>query len=80
MARNLAARFSDRCATVIEDFSKTVYNKMFFAKTDESEFVTVEKFIPGIFQKYFNNDGTIVNAVETSADGLKKVETFVHYT
>ena len=53
---------------------------MFFAKIDESEFVTAEKFIPGIFQKYFNNDGTIVNGVETSADGLKKVETFVHYT
>ena len=68
LARNLAARFSDRCATVIEDFSKIVYNKVFFGKIDENEFVTVEKFIPGTFQKYINNDGTIVNGVETSAD------------
>ena len=40
----------------------------------------VEKFISGTFQKYINNDGTIVNGVETSADDLKKVEAFVHYT
>ena len=80
LARNLAARFSDRCTTVIEDFSKIAYNKVFFGKIDENEFVTVEKFIPGAFQKYINNDGTIANGVETSAHDLKKVEAFVHYT
>ena len=80
LTRNLAARFSDRCTTVIEDFSKIVYNKVFFGKIDENEFVTVEKFIPGTFLKYINNDGTIVNGVETSAHDLKKVEAFVHYT
>ena len=57
---------------------------MFFGKIDENEFVNdeneFEKFIPGTFQKYINNDGTIVNGVETSADDLKKVEAFVHYT
>ena len=53
---------------------------MFFGKIDENEFITVEKFIPGTFQKYINNDDTIVNGVETSTDGLKKVEAFVHYT
>ena len=42
--------------------------KCFSGKIDESEFVTVEKFIPGTFQKYINNDGAIVNSVETSAD------------
>ena len=68
LARNLAARFSDRCTTAIKDFSKIVYNKMFFGKIDENEFVTVEMFVPGTFQKYINNDGTIVNGVETSAD------------
>ena len=45
---------------------------MFFGKIDENEFVNdeneFEKFIPGTFQKYINNDGTIVNGVETSAD------------
>ena len=80
LARNLAARSSDRCATVIEDFSKIVYNKVFFGKIYENEFVTVEKFIPSTFQKYNNNDGTIENGVETFADDLKKVEAFVHYT
>ena len=65
LARNLAARFSD---TVTKDFSKIVYNKVFFEKVDENEFATVE------FQKYISNDGTIVNGVETSVNGLKKVE------
>ena len=80
LARNVAARFSDRCATVIEDFSKIVHNKVFSGKIDENEFVTVEKFVRGTFQKCINNDGTLVNGVETSADDLKKVEAFVHYT
>ena len=77
LARNLAERFFDRCVTVIEDFSKIVYNKVFLGKIDENEFVTIGTFT---FQKYFNNDGTIVNGVEISADGLKNVEAFVHYT
>ena len=47
---------------------------MFFGKIDENEFVTVENFVPGTFQKYINNDGTIVNAVANSADGLKKLK------
>ena len=80
LARNLAARFSDRCVTVIEHFSKIVYNKMFFGKIDENEFVTFEKFIPAAFQKCINNYGTIVNVFETSADGLKKIEAFAYYT
>ena len=50
---------------------------MFFGKLDENQFVTVEKFVPGTFQKYVNNDGTIVNGVETSTDDLKKVEPIV---
>ena len=40
----------------------------------------MEKFIPGTFQKYINNDGTIVNGVENSTDDLKKVEAFICYT
>ena len=51
LARNLAARFSDRCATVIEDFSKIVYNKVFFGKIDENEFVSRKiylRYIPEI--------------------------------
>ena len=50
---------------------------MFLGKIDENEFVTIGTFT---FQKYFNNDGTIVNGVEISADGLKYIEAFVHYT
>ena len=72
MARNLAAKFSDQCVTVIEDFSKIVYNEVFFGKIGNNEFVTVEKFIRLIYQKYSNNDGTIVNGF--------KVKAFVHYT
>ena len=51
LVKNLVELFSDRCATVTEDFSKFVYKKVFFGKINESEFVTVEKFIPGTFQK-----------------------------
>ena len=32
LARNLVPRCSDGCAAVTEDFSKTVYNKVFFGK------------------------------------------------
>ena len=51
LIRNLAARFSNRCASVTGDFSKIVYNKVFFGKIAENQFATVEKFIPGTFQK-----------------------------
>ena len=64
MARNLTARFSDQCATVTEDFFQVSIQQIVF---------TVEKLIPGTFQKY----RTIANGVETSADGLKKVKAFV---
>ena len=68
MARNLTARFSDQCATVTEDFFHVSIQQIVF---------TVEKLIPGTFQKYINNDRTIANGVEISADGLKKVKAFV---
>ena len=32
LARSLAARFSDQCATVIEDFSKILCKNVFFRK------------------------------------------------
>ena len=38
------------------------------------------KVIQGTLQEYINNDGAIVNRVETSSKGLKKVEAFVLYT
>ena len=68
MARNLTARFSDQCATVTEDFFQVSIQQIVF---------TVEKLIPDSFQKYINNDRTIANGEEISADGLKKVKAFV---
>ena len=53
---------------------------MFFGKIDDNEFVTFDKFIPGTFQKYINNDETNINDVENSVNGLKKIEAFVYYT
>ena len=41
-------------------------------KIDANEFVTVQKFIPVIFQKYIINDETNMDA-----DGLKTVGAFV---
>ena len=63
---------------LLKIFSRIVYNKVFFRKIDENEFASVDKCIPGAFQKYIN-DGTIVNGVKTSADDLKKVEALAHY-
>ena len=81
LARNVAVPFSDRCATVTGDFSKTAFNKAFAGKIDENDFVTVEKFIPGTFQKHVNNDRKFVNGVcRDFADGLKKAKAFVHDT
>ena len=50
---------------------------MSLGKIDANEFVTVQKFIPVIFQKYIINDETNMDGLDTSADGLKTVETFV---
>ena len=57
-----------------------MYSKAFFGKIDEYEFITVETFFPGTFQKYNNNDGRNVDGLETSAVVLKRVEEFAHYT
>ena len=50
---------------------------MSLGKIDANEFVTVQKFIPVIFQKYIINDETNMDGLDTSADGLKTVGTFV---
>ena len=79
LARNLAARFSEQCACILEGFTKLTYNKVFWGKIGD-EFVAIEKFIPGTFQKYINNDGTVVATANILADVIKKAEAFVHYT
>ena len=44
------------------------------------KFQNIMNLVAVTFQKYLNNNGTNVNGVETSADGLKKVEASVYYT
>ena len=50
---------------------------MSLGKIDANEFVTIQKFIPVIFQKYIINDETNMDGLDTSADGLKTVGAFV---
>ena len=52
LAKNLGVQFSDRCVTVIEDFSKLVYKRVYFGNIDEKEFVTIEKITQQSFRKY----------------------------
>ena len=57
VAKYLASRFSDRCATTIEEFFKLCTINCVFGKLLQNDFVTVEKVIPSTFQKCINNAG-----------------------
>ena len=52
LAKNLGVQFSDRCVTVIEDFSRLVYKRVFFGNIDEKEFVAIEKITQQSFRNY----------------------------
>ena len=65
---------------VLKIFASLLTTKCFVGKITGKELIPVANFIPGTFQKYVNNDGTTVDGLEIFADGLRKVETFVHYT
>ena len=70
------------CYWRFSSFSELVYKKVFLERIHKNEFIIFWKFIPGIFQKYVINDGTIANGLDTfdtSADGLNKVRAFVRY-
>ena len=72
LARNVVARFSSQYATVIEDFCKLVYKKVFSGKMTKLNLSQLKS----LFQVTYIliNDGTTLNGLEIYADGLGKVE------
>lgn len=60
-----------------EEFGQTFYySKCYYSKMNGQD-IAIEPFIEGDFQKYVNNDGTLV---AKESEFMSKVETFMHYT
>ena len=77
MALYFSVSFSKAVLKVCEDFGECFnYNTVYFGKINH-ECITVEEFLPGDFQKYINNNGSICL---NDLDITEKAETFVHYT
>lgn len=76
LSRNLAESMAFEAP--ISGFGETFkYHKVYFSCLG-SEFVTVEKFIPGTFTKWINNTGDV--CVTQTTEHSLKAEAFVHYT
>ena len=59
LARYFSVSFSKAVLKVCENFGECFsYNPVYFGKINQ-ECVTVEEFLPGDFQKYINNNGSI---------------------
>ena len=54
-----------------------MYNKVYFGQLDD-QWITIEQFLSGDFQKYVNNAGEIVP--HDGCDPALKAEMFAHYT
>ena len=78
VARNLTARFA---AKVPPEFGDVfIYGKVFYSEWDYCP-VPVEEYVPGVFTKYINNDGDIIESCdEDSSEIFKKAECLVHFT
>ena len=75
LARNFAQNLDAECPVKFGQTFK--YVKVYFTSLD-GEFMTIEDFIEGKFQKHINNDGEI--CVKDAGDIGLKAEAFVHYT
>lgn len=78
LARNLAESMAldAPCFEFGETFH---YVKVYFSSL-HSEYVTVENFVEGTFEKFINNNGDICAVREHSSEIGQKAEAFVHYT
>ena len=54
-----------------------LYNKVYYAQLDD-QFITIEQYLSGDFQKYINNTGEIIH--RAGGDLALKAEMFSHYT
>ncbi len=78
VARNLTARF---CTKVPKEFGEAFqYGKVFYSQWNECP-VTVEEYVPGVFCKYINNDGEIIEPDDIESDEIfQKAQCLVHFT
>jgi hypothetical protein len=65
-------------APSVEFGSTFHYDKVYFSCMN-GEYITIEKFIQGTFNKWVNNTGEICVATKESTEVSLKAETFVHY-
>ena len=78
LARNFAENMAIDAPSV--EFGSTFrYNNVYFSCM-HGEYITIEKFIQGTFNKWVNNTGEICVGTEVSTEVSLKAETFVHYT
>ena len=80
----LAGNFAEQLRSCVEaqclkEFGATFsYNQVYMGRIESSsEYVTIEEFIEGEFQKYVNNDGTICARAD---DKQLKAECLVHFS
>jgi hypothetical protein len=79
LARNFAQNMASEVPCL--EFGSTFrYNKVYYSVLNE-EYVTLETFLEGTFEKFINNDGEIcLQAGEEASEIVLKAEAFVHYT
>ncbi len=81
LARNFTARLQKEIVTtadLVDKFGPVFkYNQIYFGMCT-GECVTIEEFIPGIFDKHINNTGDVCGDEEL--DICQKAQCFVHYT
>lgn len=81
LARNFTAKMNQELIEngQMSEFGKTLsYKKIFMGKICcEDDFVTVEEFIEGKFEKYVNNDGNICGK---KGEVTEKAECLVHFS
>ena len=75
---SLARHFILKLANEIPaGFASFLYNKVYYAQLDD-QFITIEQYLSGNFQKYVSNTGEIIP--HAGEDLALKAEMFSHYT
>jgi hypothetical protein len=79
LARNFALNMASEVPCL--EFGSTFrYSKVYYSVLNE-EYVTLEKYLEGPFQKIINNDGEIcLQAEDEPSEIVLKAEAFVHYS
>ena len=79
LAQHFAAKFEQNVReNKLDDFGKTFkYNDVYLCRLPSQEYVTIEKFIYGTFEKHINNTGAITSTETVIA---RKASAFVHFS